>query len=159
MRPHVCTYIKSTGWIEVTISLNCRKLSIRPADTNCKNASHSSPGADSYTGRLPPSPHPPALDEMRPEPSACPTNPISRPLRTDQCTDETSDRKPPKSAPLPPVSSDPHSIQNTSPQIASSGSPVASPSVSSVTSIGDHNKPDRLCATKPDRSRVTNGKL
>jgi hypothetical protein len=31
-------------------------------------------------------------------------------------------------------------------QIASSGSPVASPSVSSATSIGDSNKPDRLRA-------------
>src|SRR5450756_1693026 len=124
---------------------NCARP--HPVDTNCKNASHSSPGAGSRNAPRRPSLHPQGRDEMMPASGACPTNPISRPLRTDQCTDETSDHIPPKSEPLLPGSNDSHSIQNKHPQIASSGSPVASLSVASVTSSGEHNKPDRLCAT------------
>ncbi len=40
-------------------------------------------------------------------------------------------------------------------QVISAGSPVAFLSVSSITSIGDYNKPDRSCATNPDSLRVT----
>src|SRR4030043_2442441 len=47
-----------------------------------------------------------------------------------------------------PVSNNSRSTYNIPPQIASSGSPVVSPSVSSVTFNGDYLKPDRLCATK-----------
>src|SRR5659263_593494 len=91
-------------------------------------------------------PHPPAHDEMRPGSSACPTIPPVPLLHTDQCTAETFDHLPPRPRPLTPASTDSRSIQNKPLRIASSGSPVLSPSVSSVTSIGYHNKPDRLCA-------------
>ena len=138
---------KPTLSIEACSSPMCNCACLHLADTICKNASHSNPDTFSYTAPQPPSPHPPAHDEMRPASAACPTNPPSRLPRTDQCTDETSDHIPPKSAPLLPGSTDSHSIPNKPLQIASSGSPVASLSVSSVTSIGDHNKPDRSCAT------------
>jgi hypothetical protein len=72
------------------------------------------------------------------------------PARNDQGTAETPDRSPLRSVPFPPVSSNSHSIQNTPTQIASSGSPIASLSVSSVTSNSDQSKPDRLCATIPN---------
>src|SRR5450756_2445449 len=103
---------------------NCARL--HPVDTNCKNASHSNTGAGSRNSPRRPSLHPQGRDEMMPASGACPTNPISLSLRTDQCTDETSDHIPPKSEPLLPGSNDSHSIQNKPPQIASSGSPVAS---------------------------------
>ena len=116
-------------------------------DTNHENASHSNPGENCYNARQPTLPHPPGRAEMMPASDACPTNPPSQTHHTDQCIDETSDHLPPKSEPLLPGSNDSHSIQNKHPQIASSGSPVASLSVSSVTPIDDYYKPDRLCAT------------
>jgi len=45
---------------------------------------------------------------------------------------------------LLPGSTDSHSIQKTPLQIASSGSPVVSLSVSSITSLGDQFKPAPL---------------
>src|SRR5450756_3141122 len=90
---------------------NCARP--HPVDTNCKNASHSSPGAGSRNAPRRPSLHPQGHDEMMPASGACPTNPISLPLRTDQCIDETSDHIPPKSEPLLPGSNDSHSVSYT----------------------------------------------
>ncbi len=91
-----------------------------------------------------------------PASTACPTIPLHPPLRSGRCTAGTSDHIPPKPSLLLPDSTDSPSIPNIPLQIASSGSPVASPSASSVTSRGDLNKPDRSCATNPDSLRAPN---
>src|SRR5512137_3107408 len=123
-----------------------------PSDTNCKNASRSNHDDEYGNDQLPPSPHPPALGEMKPGSIAYPITPLSHTPRIDVGTAEMSDHIPPRAEPLPPASTYPRSSQNTPLQIASSEFPVAPLSASSVTSMGNHSNPDSLCATKPDIS-------
>ena len=125
---------------------NCNSAVPRLSDTSNKNASHSNPGNNSYTGPQPPSPHPPARGETRLGSTAYPTNRLTPFHHIDSHIDEMSDHISPKPEPLPPEQTDSHSTQNTPLQIASSGSPPDTPSVSSATSNGDSNKPDRLRA-------------
>src|SRR4030042_1460818 len=124
-------------------SPKCNCACLRLADTNRKNASHSSPDSHWHSVQQPTSPHPPALDEMKPASSACPTIPPAPLPRTDRCTAETFDHIPPRSGPLPPASTGFRSIPNKPLRIASSGSPIASPSVSFVISSGDHRSEER----------------
>lgn len=113
--------------------------------TSHRSALHSIPDT-AHTDALPPALHPPALDDRKLGLVACPPNLPIPLLHTEPRTAETSDHISPKSLPLVPASIASLPSSNISLKIASPGSPAASLSVSSVTSIGDSYNPVSLCA-------------